>query len=143
MNNSIPLVEYEVQQLVQEFYAKLDAHAPVEEYIDLFAFDEEGLILKFPGNTLTSWEQFKPWYEGTLHKFFDEIHLAKKIELVATNEQANIQALVHWEASTWEAPSALSVRIVAAVEQSWVVVRSVKTKKPVFKQYIVNKLTYL
>jgi hypothetical protein len=142
MNNTTPLTKCEVQELVNEFYTKLDAHAPVEEYINLFAFEDEGLVLQFPGSRLTNWEQFKPWYESTLNKFFDEIHTAEKIELTTNNEQANIQAIVHWEATTWEPPHAHSNRIVASVNQSWVVIRSAKTQKPVFKQYIVDKINY-
>ena len=37
MSSLVPLIESEIRQLVNEFYAKLDAHAPVEEYVDLFA----------------------------------------------------------------------------------------------------------
>jgi len=84
MSNLVPLTESEVRQLVDEFYAKLDAHAPVEEYINLFAFSEPDIILQFPGITLTSWEQFKPWYEGTLNEFFDEVHAAEKLNLQLT-----------------------------------------------------------
>lgn len=144
MSNLESLTKSEVQKLVDEFYAKLDAHASVEEYIHLFTFDEEDLIIQFPSIILTSWEQFKPWYEGTLNQFFDEIHAAEKIEFTANNtEQADIKAIVHWEASTWKPPAAHSQRIVASVEQSWVVIRSPQTKKPVFKEYIVHKLNYL
>lgn len=143
MSNLVPLTESEIRQLVDEFYAKLDAHALVEEYIDLFAFGEPDLILQFPGIKLTSWEQFKPWYEGTLNEFFDEVHAAEKIELTANDKQADIKAVVHWEASRWKPPAAHSQRIVASVDQSWVVIRSPKTQKAVFKQYIVHKLNYL
>jgi hypothetical protein len=89
MSNLEPLTKSEIQQLVDEFYAKLDAHAPVEEYIDLFAFGKEDFIMKFPSITLTSWEEFKPWYIGTLNEFFDEIHAAEKIEFTANTEQAD------------------------------------------------------
>jgi len=34
-------------------------------------------------------------------------------------------------------------RIVASVDQSWVVIRSPETQKAVFKQYVVHKLNYL
>lgn len=143
MNNPSSPTKHEVQELVNEFYAKLDAHAPVEEYINLFTFEDEELVLQFPGSKLTNWEQFKLWYEGTINKFFDEIHTAEKIELTTNSKQADIQASIHWEASTWEPPNAHSIRIVAAVNQSWVVTRSAKTQKPMFKQYIVNKINYL
>lgn len=143
MSHLAPLVESEIRQLVEEFYTKLDAHAPVEEYADLFAFSEEDLIIQFPSITLTNWEQFKPWYEGTLSQFFDEIHAAEEIEFTANAEQADIKAIVHWEASTWKPPSAHSQRIVASVDQSWVVIRSPDTQKAVFKQYIVHKLNHL
>ena len=143
MSSLVPLIESEIRQLVNEFYAKLDAHAPVEEYVDLFAFGEEGFIMQFPSINLTNWEQFKLWYEGTLNEFFDEIHAAEKIEFTANNQQSDIKAIVHWEASRWKPPTAHSQRIIASVDQSWVVIRSPKTDKAVFKQYIVHKINYL
>ncbi|WP_017314367.1 hypothetical protein [Mastigocladopsis repens] len=135
-----PVTESEIRELVTDFYAKLDAHAPVEEYDRFFAFDEEGFKMQFPSQTLHNRQEFKQWYESSVNLYFDEIHQLKEINVSATSEQAEVKAIVHWEGSVWKAPASHSQRTIADADHSWVVKRSPQTYKPVFKSYIVHKL---
>jgi hypothetical protein len=140
--NSTPITESEIRQLAADFYVKLDAHAPVAEYTPLFAFAQEDLKIQFPSLSVQNWEGFKQWYEGSINLFFDEVHALKEIKVTASDDRADVQAIVHWEASMWKPPAAHSQRIVMDAHHTWVVKRSPDTHKPMFKNYIVQKFDF-
>jgi hypothetical protein len=138
--NIAPLTESEVNQLVADWYLKLDVHAPLEEYIPLLA--EEGLEMRFPEVTAYGFDGFKDWYERVIGIFFDEVHTLKEVTVTPSAVQANVKVVVKWEASIWKAPAAKSERIVLDAYQTWVVERSPNTEKPVILTYIVDSLDY-
>lgn len=135
------LTEAEVHQFAIDWYRKLDVHAPIENYIPLFA--EERLEMQFPEGTFKGFEGFKSWYESVTGIFFDEVHTLKKVQLITVSEEkANVKIVVGWEASIWNPPAAKSERVVLDAYQTWVVKRSSKTKKPVILTYIVDSMKY-
>jgi hypothetical protein len=135
-----PVTESEIRHLVAEFYSKLDAHAPVDEYAQFFAFDEEDFLMQFPSETLHSWEDFKQWYDSSINLYFDEIHQLKEINATPNGNHTDVKAIVHWEGSLWKAPTSHSKRIIADAHHTWVVKRCSQTLKPLFKSYVVHKL---
>ena len=137
-----PLTECEIKQLAADFYAKLDAHDPVEQLIPFLAL-ETGFEMQFPNGTLENWEQFKEWYENSVNVFFDEVHELKEIQVTNVEDGLEVKAVVYWEASTWNSPESTSKRIIADVNQTWMVIRSFQTKKPLFKRYIVEKMNLI
>jgi hypothetical protein len=139
----LPLTEEEVKQLAADFYAKLDAHAPVEECAPLLALEDEGFLMQFPsGHKVQNREEFNQWYDAAINGYFDEIHQVKEIKVKPSSDQAEAEVIVLWEGSTWKPPAAHSKRIVVDAEHSWVVKRSPETHKPVFKSYIVHKFNF-
>lgn len=141
MNILASLTESEVKQLVDDWYLKLDVHATVEELIPMLT--NENLEMRLPEVTLRSLDEFKRWYEGIIHTFFDEVHTMQKLVINTASDRADIQLVVRWEASRWPAPAAKSQRLAFDAVQRWVVLRSPDSQKPIIGTYIVDSLTPL
>jgi hypothetical protein len=141
------ITQAEVQELADIWYKKLDVHAPLEEFKPFLV--SEGLKMVFPEATLAGWEKFSDWYQGghdlpgVINIFFDEVHQVKSVVNNPTGENtSNVKVVVKWEASVWKAPEPKSKRIMLDAYQTWEVVRSSETGKPVVLTYIVDELKY-
>lgn len=141
MKTLTPLTESEVKQFVDDWYLKLDIHAPVEEFLPLLV--EENLTMQLPERTLHSLDEFKTWYDGVTHIFFDEVHTMQELNIAIASDRADIQLVVRWEASRWHEPAPKSERLAFNAAQRWVVKRSPNTQKPVVETYIVDSFTPL
>lgn len=119
MTTTINLTETAVKQLVTDWYQKLDVHAPIEELLPLLA--KEGLEMRLPETTLHNEADFTNWYNVVTHKFFNETHTMKKLDVRVTPEQAEVELVVNWQAYIWNAPAANSQWIGFDATQSWVV----------------------
>lgn len=135
-----PLTPVEIEKLAADWYRKLDVHAPLVDVLPMLA--DEGLEMRFPEATLRGAAEFENWYEGVIRIFFDEVHSLKEVKAKTTAEGADVAVVVHWEASVWKAPAAASQRIVLDAYQTWKVVRSERTGKPVIATYIVDRLEF-
>ena len=140
MSNSTPLTKEEVKQLVDDWYLKLDVHAPMVEILPMLA-DEE-LEMQFPEATLHGHAEFEGWYQGVIRIFFDEVHTLKELDITLLDDdmQANVKLVVYWEASRWNPPAAKSDRLMFDAYQTWVVRRLPESGKPVVVTYVVDKL---
>lgn len=141
------ITQPEVQELAEIWYKKLDVHASLDEFKPLLSLDD--LKMVFPEATLAGWEKFADWYQGghdlpgVINIFFDEVHELKSVETTTTvNGVTTVKVVVKWEASVWKAPEPKSKRIVLDAYQTWEVVRSAETGKPVVMTYIVDELKY-
>jgi hypothetical protein len=152
MSHLPALLESEVKQLVDTWYAKLDAHAPVEELLPLLA--DDGLEMKLPEVTLHGHAEFIQWYERVIRTFFDEIHAMKELHITLTGApretdvgvdgslmQAQVQLIVNWQARRWRPPAAKSEWLGFDAKQRWVVQRLPNIGKPVVVAYTVDALT--
>jgi hypothetical protein len=133
-----PLNEKEVKAFVDEWYRKLDVHAPAEEVAPLVA--DEDLEMKFPEATLRGKAAFKDWYEGVIRKFFDEVHDMKDLEITVSGDDAAVKLCVNWQAKVWNPPAAKSAWLGFDAFQTWLVKRSPRTGKPVIARYVVDEL---
>lgn len=136
------LTETEVKDLVVDWYKKLDVHVPMVELLPMLA--DEGLEMQFPEATVKGHVGFEGWYQRVIRIFFDEVHLVKKADVTIDYETANVDIIVQWEASVWDAMAAApySKRIELDAYQRWVVKRSPDTGNPIVVTYIVDKLDY-
>jgi hypothetical protein len=141
MNTLTTLSESEVKQLVDDWYLKLDVHAPISEVLPLLA--GETLEMQLPETTLHGLDEFKTWYDGVIHTFFDEVHTMQTLDITIDGDRADVQLVVRWEASRWNAPAPKSERLAFDAAQRWVVVRSPQTQQPAILTYIVDSLTPL
>lgn len=135
-----PLTAAEIQTLAADWYKKLDVHAPLVELLPLVAAD--GLEMAFPEATLRSQAEFEAWYERVIRIFFDEVHTLKQVKSTITDDGADVQVVVRWEASVWNPPAAQSQRIKLDAYQTWRVTRDAATDRPVIARYVVDELKY-
>ena len=140
MNPSVLLDQNEVKEMVMEWYRKLDAHAPMVEFLPMLA--REDLIMKFPEATLGSFAEFEAWYQGVIRVFFDEVHKVTRCDVRISEDRADVDLVVNWEASTWKPPAPKSERIMLDAYQTWVVIPSPGTGRPVIARYNVKELNY-
>ncbi|MDD2853109.1 MAG: hypothetical protein PHY09_14585 [Desulfuromonadaceae bacterium] len=135
-----PLTAQEVKQLAENWYRKLDVHAPMVEVLPMLS--EEGLKMIFPEATLTTMAEFEGWYQRVIRIFFDEVHTVKEVTSEITGDTARVNVVVEWQASVWNPPAAVSARIILDAYQSWTVQRSQATGKAVISSYSVDELRY-
>jgi hypothetical protein len=140
MNTPTDLTESEVKQFVDDWYRKLDVHAPIAEVLPLL---DATLVMQLPETTLHGLAEFTTWYEGVIHTFFDEVHTLQSLKISTSGDRADVSLVVRWEASRWRAPAPTSERLAFDADQRWTVVRSPQTHQPAIATYIVNSLTPL
>jgi len=133
-----PLNEAEVKEMVDAWYLKLDVHAPVDEVLPLLL--DDGLEMRFPEATVKGYEGFKGWYTAVTNRFFDEVHDMKSLEIKPMGDTADVKLVVNWQAKIWDPPAAKSVWLGFDAYQTWIIVRSPESGKPVIKTYIVDNL---
>lgn len=136
-----PLTEAEIGVLAREWYHKLDIHAPMVELLPMLA--DEGLEMVFPEATVAGHAGFEGWYQTVIRVFFDEQHTVKTVKLLSADpgKAAQVQVVVHWEASVWKPPAAGSERLAMDADQTWEVGRDAQGKA-VIVRYVVNGMTY-
>lgn len=139
MTTLAPLTEAEIKTFVDDWYKKLDVHAPVGELLPMLA--DAGLEMRFPESTLRSLDEFTGWYNGVTRKFFDEEHHLKELRIDTGADEAAVELVVLWRAHTWDPPAAQSVRLAFDAAQRWIVQRSPTTNQPMISTYIVDGLT--
>lgn len=140
-NAIAPISEAEVKTLALDWYENLTEKLPIHQYIPLLA--EDNLKMEFPNtNPIVEWNGFQEWYEQVTNTFFDQIHILKHLEIKPIGDHAEVQIVVHWEASMWQPPAAKSQRVVLNADQHWVVRRSLTTQKPVIQTYTVEGFEY-
>jgi hypothetical protein len=138
MADLAPLDEAEVRKFVADWYHALDVHVPPEDALAMTA--EEGLEFHIPEGVFRGREGFSEVYHNWTHTFFDEIHTLKDVQVSLNGAQADLKVVVNWQGRDWKPPAAKSENLNFDAYQTWVVVRSRQTNKPVIKAYIVDDL---
>lgn len=131
-----PLTETELRQFVDDWYEKLDVHAPVEEVLPLLV--DDGLELVFPEVTEHGHAGFRNWYERVTRRFFDEVHELKELK-ITPGEKGKIELVVNWQCKIWDPPDAKSKWLGFNATQTWDMVRSPETGQPQIIRYSVDK----
>ena len=130
------LSQYEIRQFIDEWFLKLDVHAPVDEMLALVA-DKE-LVMKLPETMVRGHEGFRQWYSSVTKRFFDEAHFIKALRITPQEQTARVELVLLWECSTWDAPNAKSRRLGFYAAQIWELKRSPETQKPFITTYNVD-----
>lgn len=129
--------EEEIRRLANEWYRKLDLHAPVEDVLPLLA--EDGFEIRVPEGTFRGRDGFKRLYEeGWIRHYFDEVHKLKQLRFTSTGDKAEVEVVVNWQARAWEPPASKSKQINMDAYQTWVVQRSRDSGQPVILTYIFD-----
>jgi len=133
-----PLQEAEIRELVSTWYRVLTDPGPADELVSMLT--PAGPEMWFPEATLRGVDEFRDWYAGVQRTYFDQVHRVKRCAIAMHDDGADLDVVVHWEASTWTPPAAYSERTVADAYQTWRVARSALTGNPVIVTYNVDSM---
>ncbi|HZR42723.1 MAG TPA: hypothetical protein VFB12_21565 [Ktedonobacteraceae bacterium] len=136
MNGTTPLTNVEVQNLVYTWFQKITAKVDLDELLQMLSKNE--LEMRFPETTIRNHGDFKRWYEGVTNLYFDQIHDLKMLAVDLDGPQADVSLVVHWQARTWQPPSAYSKWQDAYIHQRWSIKREAGSDKPVIVDYYVG-----
>ncbi|MDH3327892.1 MAG: hypothetical protein OEM01_01525 [Desulfobulbaceae bacterium] len=131
-----PVTESEVKQFIEDWFAKLDDHVPVEELLPLVA-DEE-LVMKMPESSEYRHSGFIKWYNHAINTFFDEVHIIHALRITPSQDSAKVEIVLQWEPVIWNAPAARSKRQGYFAAQTWLLKRSPETKRLFIVNYNVD-----
>lgn len=132
------LTEESIRSFAEDWYRKLDVHAPQVDFLPLLA-DKE-LEMVFPEATIYGHAGFEGWFQRVIRIFFDEVHTVKEVNASINDQQADVKVVVQWEASYWNAPEAYSKRIVCDAYQTWIM--KMMDNRLVITKYIVDDIKY-
>lgn len=139
-----PLSRQEIEAFAVEWYRKLDEHVPAEEIVPMVS-DRE-LEFHLPEAVLRDQAAFRNWYQGggdlpgVINLFFDEVHTLSFVGPSWSGERAIVEVVVNWQARRWRPPSPRSWWIGFDAFQTWEMIRSATTGRPVIVRYVVNEL---
>lgn len=133
------LTKESIQTLTEDWYKKLDVHAPMVEVLPMLI--DDGLEMVFPEATVYGWAGFEGWFQRVIRIFFDEVHTVKSVESDIDGDTATCKVVVQWEASVWNSPDAYSKRIKLDAYQTWGIKESAEGK-PQITLYTVDELKY-
>jgi hypothetical protein len=139
-----PLGRDEIEALAADWYRKLDEHVPAADIAALVV--DEGLEFVVPEATLRSRREFADWYggggghPGVINLFFDELHTLSLVEARSEGPTAEIKAVVNWQGRRWSAPAPRSQWFGFDSFQTWQMIRSPETGRPVIARYVVDEL---
>jgi hypothetical protein len=118
------ITEEQIKKFAAAWYYVLDIHAPIEEAYKLLA--DKDLNMQFPDGDIRDFASFKKWYDRVTNLFFDEVHNVQSVKPVIKGDEADVEVIVGWQASWFEAPAAKSKRTSMNAIQKWKVRASTK-----------------
>jgi hypothetical protein len=142
-----PLTREEIRAFAADWYRKLDEHVPASEITPLVL--DQGLEFVVPEATLRSRSEFGEWlvggggHPGVYNLFFDEVHTLVSVEAVPGGPlvpRVQVKVVVNWQARRWHPPAPRSQWIGFDAFQTWEMVRSPDTGRPVIARYVVDEL---
>ncbi|MGH3921456.1 MAG: hypothetical protein ACRDTT_01030 [Pseudonocardiaceae bacterium] len=124
---------------MNDWYQKLDAHAPVEQLLAMLA--EDGLEMCLPEGTVRTEDEFRHWYQNKMiYRYFDEVHEVKELTIIPMGDTANVKLVLNWHRRTWDPPKAKSTWLAFDAYQTWVVQRSPTSGQPVILTCTIDAL---
>jgi len=139
-----PLTRDEIRAFAADWYRKLDVHVPAGDIAPLVL--DEGLEFVVPEATLRSRQEFGDWYAGggdhpgVINLFFDEVHTLSQVEATSEGPDAEVKVVVNWQGRRWTPPAARSEWFGFDAFQTWRMIRSPETGRPVIARYVVDEM---
>lgn len=134
-----PLTQEEIRAMADEWFRLLDEHA---RQVYLMPFLDENVVQKWPDYDVQNIGDFEGWYQRALRLFFDEVHTIKGFDVTVNGDgsQAEVKVIVNWNAHSWTPGDAKSKHLWMDAYQTWQIIRSEKTGKPVMKHLTVDDI---
>lgn len=133
---SAALTAWEVKALVYRWFDLLTNKAALADMQAMLHPTE--LRMVFPEATLASQKDFIAWYETVTHKYLDQVHELKVLDVAVDDASARVNLVVNWQARVWESPAPYSTWMGFNVQQRWEVVRHPSSRAAVIKTYTVE-----
>ena len=142
-----PATRDEIEDFAADWYRKLDEHVATADIVPLVL--DQGLEFVVPEATLRSRNEFGQWlvggggHPGVYNLFFDEVHTVRSVEVPPAGTsvpRVQVKVVVNWQARRWHPPAPRSQWIGFDAFQTWEMVRSPDTGKPVIARYVVDEL---
>jgi len=140
----VGLTRDEIEAFAADWYHKLDEHVRAGDIMAMVL--DQGLEFVVPEATLRSRREFAEWYAGggdhpgVINLFFDEVHTLSLVEATSEGPDANVKVVVNWQGRRWTAPAPRSQWFGFDAFQTWRMVRSPETGRPVIARYVVDEL---
>ncbi len=129
--------EAAIREMVTAWYVALDRHVDLDQALGYLV--DDGLQMRFPEATARGHAGFADWYKAVTNRFFDEVHTVSSVRVTSlTDEVAELQVVVNWQARIWNPPAAKSEWLGFDAYQTWFVVPG--PDGPQIKTYIVDDL---
>jgi len=134
-----PLTKEEIRAMADEWFRLLDEHA---RQVYLLPFLDENVVQAWPDYDVQNIADFEGWYQRALRLFFDEVHTIKQFDVTLNEDgsQAEVKVVVNWDARSWTPGDAKSKHLWMDAYQTWQIIRSEKTGKPVMKHLTVDDI---
>jgi Domain of unknown function (DUF4440) len=116
------ITQEEITRFVQDWFRKLDDHAPPNEFLRMLS--DEGLEMRFPDCTIGDFNAFRERYERRTRFFFDERHTAKIGPAKIDGDRASVGLEVAWQATWVEPAGARAKHVTLTAKENWIVRRS-------------------
>ena len=79
-------------------------------------------------------------HPGVINLFFDEVHTLSLVEARSEGPDADVKVVVNWQCRRWTAPAPRSEWLGFDAFQTWRMIRSPETGRPVISRYVVDEL---
>jgi hypothetical protein len=134
-----PLNATEIRAMADEWFKLLDAHAAEVYLLPHLAQD---VVQKWPDYDVQNIADFEGWYQRALRLFFDESHVIKAFDVKVNGDgsQAEVKVVVNWDAKSWTPGAAKSKHLWMDAYQTWQIIRSEQTGKPIMKHLTVDDI---
>ncbi len=120
----------QVKRFVRDWFALFDRNADVTEFLAVLA--DQGLLVKFPEETLWNHADFRRWYEGVLRNISKASHELRRIDVLTLGPKSyQVDLEVLWQATTTKGE-----KLRLLVHQAWRL-EDRGGDKPVIVRYLV------
>jgi len=116
------LTEENIKNMVLNWYNGTNEHVPSE---CLEAMLAEDVHMSYPNSPepIIGVAAFRAWYKDVLQKYFDEIHVVERLDIILHGQTAEATVIVRWETRSWESGHAKSKYEAHLSRQKFVIAR--------------------
>jgi hypothetical protein len=114
------LTDEAVRLFVYDWFLALDQHFAPEQVLPMVAPDPTVVL---PEGRLHTTAEFADWYHAVTHRFFDEKHTLKRLDVTLVSPaEARVSLVVNWQARVWDPPADQSSWLGFDATQDWTIV---------------------
>lgn len=121
---------------VEAWFRALDRHADLDDVLGFVADDVE---LRLPEGIRRGRGGFADWYLEVTHRYFDEEHRVRRVDVRRSGDAVTLVVQVRWETRVWDPPAARCTSLCFDAAQTWRLVAG-PDGRPRIRRYVVDLL---